>query len=83
MSISSQQSPPWATDDWDAVVEREVARQGAIEAAFARAEACASEGAFRRALEWLDRASELSGGLSEAYRAQRAHLAAELDTSEH
>lgn len=79
MSISPQRSPRWATGDWDALVEREVARQGEIEAAFDRAEACATEGAVERALEWLDRASELSGGLSEACRAQRAHLVAELE----
>jgi hypothetical protein len=75
MSISSPPSSSWATDDWDALVAREVVRQGGIEAAFDRADACERVGDFQLALEWLDRASELSGGLSPACRAQRARLA--------
>ena len=51
MSISSDRSPSRAPDDWDAVVAREVSRQGAIEAAFDHADACTTEGAFQLALE--------------------------------
>ncbi len=79
MSISSQESPSWATDDWNELVAHEVARQAAIEAAFDRADACTAEGAFQLALESLDRASELSGGLSQACRMQRARLVGELE----
>ena len=79
MSISSERSPSRAPDDWDGLVAREVARQGAIEAAFDRADACTAEGAFQLALESLDRASELSGGLSQARRMQRARLVGELE----
>ena len=82
MSISSQRSPSLETDDWNELVAREVARQAAIEAAFDRADACGAEGLLQLALEWLDRASELSGGLSEACRTQRACLVAELETGQ-
>ncbi len=78
MSISSQPSPSLETDDWNELVAREVAHQAAIEVAFDRSDACAAEGVLQLALEWLDRASELSGGLSEACRTQRACFVAEL-----
>jgi hypothetical protein len=81
--ISSQPSPSWATNEWDALVAGEARRQGAIEAAHERADMCESEGGFQLALEWLDRASELSGGLSDACRAQRAHLVGELESGNH
>jgi hypothetical protein len=79
MSISSQPQPSWVTDDWDALVAREVARQRQIEAVFDRADACERAGEFPLALEWLDRAGELSGGLSRACRAQRARLIRAVD----
>jgi hypothetical protein len=75
MSISVLQSSRSATDDWDALVASEMLRQAEIEAAFDRADACERLGDFPRAVGWLDRASELSGGLSPACRAQRARLA--------
>jgi hypothetical protein len=46
-----------------------------IEASFDRAEAYARLGDFEPALEWLDRAAGLSGGLPPAYRARRARWA--------
>jgi hypothetical protein len=79
MSISQLRSPSQAADAWDALVAREVERQGAIEAAFDRADASERLGDFHRALEWLDRARELSGGLSPPCWAQRARLACKLD----
>jgi hypothetical protein len=78
MSISSLPSP-WPAIDWDALVDREVARQREIETAFDRADASESVGDFALALESLDRASELSGGLSQACLAQRARLVSQLD----
>jgi tetratricopeptide (TPR) repeat protein len=42
-----------------------------IEASFDRAEAYERLGDFEQALEWLDRAATLSGGLPPAYRTQR------------
>jgi hypothetical protein len=79
MSNSPLQSPSRVDDSWDGLVAREVERQGAIEAAFDRAEACERLGDPRLALAWLDRARELSGGLSPACRAQRARLARQLE----
>jgi len=43
-----------------------------IEASVDRAEAYARLGDFEHALEWLDRATAVSGGLPAAYRAQHA-----------
>ena len=51
---------------------REVRHQEVIEASFDRAEAYARLGDFDRAVEWLDRAATVSGGLPPSYRAQRA-----------
>ena len=51
--------------------------------AFDRADECEAEGHFQLALEWLDRARELSGGLSGTCRAQRARIADELDAGAH
>ena len=78
MSISPLRSLSWAADPWDALVEREVAHQRDIEAAFDRADACERLGDLRHALDWLDRACELSGGLSPECCAQRARLARQL-----
>jgi hypothetical protein len=79
MWTASQPLPDSAIHDWDVLVAREVARQATIEAALDRADACEPAGDFQQALEWLDRASELSGGLSEACLAQRARLVRELE----
>ena len=79
MSISSQRQPSRLTEDWDALVAREVARQNQIEAVFDRADACERAGQFQPALDWLDRAGDLSGGLSSACRAQRACLVRAVD----
>src|ERR671911_1756294 len=57
---------------WDERVAREVRHQEVIEASFDRAEAYERLGDFEHALEWLDRAAEVSGGLPAAYRARRA-----------
>jgi tetratricopeptide (TPR) repeat protein len=66
--------PHEAAEDrrWDERVAREVRHQEVIEASFDRADAYARLGDFERALEWLDRAAAVSGGLPPAYRAQRA-----------
>jgi hypothetical protein len=56
---------------WDERVEREVRHQEVVEATFDRAEAYARLGDFEHAVEWLDRAAAVSGGLPRAYRAQR------------
>lgn len=69
--------PHEAFDDneWDERLAREVRHQKVIEATFDRAEAYARVGDFEQALEWLDRAAALSGGLSRPYRALRARWA--------
>jgi hypothetical protein len=76
MSISSsgQSSSATARADraWDERVAREVRHQEVIEASFDRAEAYARVGDFEHAVDWLDRAATLSGGLPPAYRARRA-----------
>ena len=64
--------------EWDGRVAREVAQQVRIEAAFDRVDACGRLGDFERALEWLERAEELAGGLSPEYGAQRARWARQL-----
>jgi hypothetical protein len=79
MSISPLRSPSRTADTWDALVAREVRRQANIEAAFDQADAFERLGDFQLALEWLDRARELSGGLSPACCAQRARLVRELE----
>jgi hypothetical protein len=79
MSISPLRLPSCTVDEWDVLVAREVRRQGDIEAAFDRADACEGLGDFRLALHWLDRARELSGGLSQIGWAQRARIMRELD----
>jgi hypothetical protein len=58
--------------EWDQRVAREVRHQEVIEASFDRADAYARVGDFEQALEWLDRAATLSGGLSRTYRSRRA-----------
>jgi hypothetical protein len=56
-------------------VAREVRHQEVIEASFDRAEAYERLGDFEHAVEWLDRAAEISGGLPAAYRARRERWA--------
>jgi hypothetical protein len=63
---------------WELRVAREVARQARIEAAFDRADAYQRLGDVEHALQWLDRAAALSGGLPPMYGATRAHLAREV-----
>ena len=63
---------------WDARVAREASYEARIEAAFDRAERCERLGDYERALEWLDRAEDLGGGLTPAYSAQRARWARQL-----
>jgi vacuolar-type H+-ATPase subunit I/STV1 len=65
--------------DWEQRVAREVELQSRIEAAFDRADACERLGDFEQALEWLDRASRLSGGLSLTYRDRRADFARQIE----
>jgi hypothetical protein len=65
--------------DWDERVALEVEHQALIEAALDRAEAYGLLGNFADALEWLERSSVLSGGLSPAYAEQRANFARRLE----
>jgi hypothetical protein len=58
--------------DWRKRVGREALHQEVIEATFDRADAYERLGDFGRALEWLDRAAALGGGLPPAYRTRRA-----------
>jgi hypothetical protein len=60
--------------EWAQLVAREGGRQARIEAVFDRVDACESLGDLVRALEWLDEADALSGGLSASYRARRVRL---------
>jgi tetratricopeptide (TPR) repeat protein len=60
-----------ARREWDELVAREAMHQQVIEASFDRAEAYERLGDFEHALEWLDRAAELGGGLPSAYEAKR------------
>jgi hypothetical protein len=73
---------PAAPLTWNERVALEQDHQARIEAAFDRADAYAAFGDFERALKWLARADALTGGLSPAYRAERAHWARELSRRE-
>jgi hypothetical protein len=66
-----------STDDGrsDERSARDVRRQELIEASFDRAAAYARLGDFEHALEWLDRAAALCGGLPAGYRVQRERCA--------
>jgi hypothetical protein len=80
MSISSSaRSQGSPADLWSGEVARETRLQARIEAAHDLADSCEREGEFKLAVEWLDLASELSGGLSPACRAQRDRCARELE----
>ena len=63
---------PIDQQEWDELVAREAMHQEVIEASFDRAEAYERLGDFQQALEWLDRAAGLGGGLPSAYRVKRA-----------
>jgi hypothetical protein len=69
--------PHESSDDcaWDERVTREARHQETIEASFDRAKAYERLGDFEHALEWLDRAAAVRGGLPPAYRARRARWA--------
>lgn len=75
----SRSSPLWCdslkAQEWKLRVAREAVHQARIEAAFDRADAFDRLGDFALALEWLDTADALSGGLSPTYRAKRVRLA--------
>jgi hypothetical protein len=64
--------------DWEERVARQVDLQSRIEAAFDKADAYGRVGRFALALEWLDLASTLSGGLPPEYRLRRARYARKL-----
>ena len=64
--------PTPASTGWDERVAHEARHQELIEATFDRAEAYERLGDFEHALEWLDRAAALCGGLPPAYRSRRA-----------
>jgi tetratricopeptide (TPR) repeat protein len=64
--------PTPASTGWDERVAHEARHQELIEATFDRAEAYERLGDFEQALEWLDRAAALGGGLPLAYRSRRA-----------
>ena len=61
-------------EEWDRRVAREGARQAHIEAAFDRADEFDRLGDAELALEWLDKAGVLSGGLTPSYREKRLRL---------
>jgi hypothetical protein len=82
MSISSTpRSPSSAAEPWGALVARQVKLHASIEAALDRADACEHAGDFALALDWLDVASTLGGGLSPSCSAQRARCARGLERS--
>ena len=83
MSISSparSQSSP--ADPWSELVASQTKLQADIEGALDWADACERADAYELALEWLDRASALSGGLSPACHAQHARCARKLGSEE-
>ena len=59
----------------DERVAGETRHQEVVEASFDRAEAYGGLGDFEHALEWLDRAAALGGGLPLAYGVKRARWA--------
>jgi hypothetical protein len=63
--------PHETSDDWGSGEPRarQARHQETIDASFDRAEAYERLGDFEHALEWLDRAAAVSGGLPPAYRA--------------
>jgi hypothetical protein len=63
---------------WDEDVAREVRHQARIEEAFDRFDEFERLGCTAQALDWLDAAEELAGGLPPLYRAKRARFARKL-----
>jgi hypothetical protein len=82
MSLPSRSESPQA-QEWDPRVAREVARQAGIEAAVGRADAFDRVGDAELALEWLDKADALSGGLTATYREKRLRLLWEVAGGHH
>ena len=64
--------------EWDRRVAREAEYQARIEAAFDRADAFDRLGDLELALEWLDKADALSGGLTPTYREKRLRLSRDV-----
>jgi hypothetical protein len=80
MSISSsERSPSAGAGSWSERVARQMKLQADIEATLDQADACQRRGDFEHALECLDRASALGGGLSSECLAQRARCLRELE----
>ena len=77
MLLPFRRDPPEA-QEWDRRVARESGHQARIEAAFDRADAFDRLGAVELALEWLDEAGALSGGLTPTYREKRQRLIREV-----
>ena len=80
MSISStSRLSSSAAETWGELVARQMQLHAGIEAALDRADECEREGDFALALDWLDVASTVSGGLSASSRAQRERCARQLE----
>jgi len=69
---------PPESREWEARLARQIRHQARIETAFDRVDACGRLGDLEGALDWLERAEELAGGLSPVYGAQRARWARQL-----
>jgi len=63
---------------WDPQIALQMDHQHRIEDAFDRAELCELLGDLELAIEWLDLAAALSGGLSRDFRAKRTRWLCEL-----
>ena len=84
MSISLPfRSDPLEAQEWDERVALEEAQQARIEAAFDRADEFDRLGDAELALQWLDKADALSGGLTPAYREKRLRLLWEVGGGHH
>ena len=80
MSISSSERPPSpGTDSLSERVARQMTLQADIEATLDQADLCERRADFAHAIECLDRARELSGGLSFACLVQRVRCLRELE----
>jgi hypothetical protein len=80
MSISSSERPPsTGIESLSERVARQMKLQADIEASLDQADVCERRADFAHALECLDRARALSGGLSLACLAQRARCVRALE----